>query len=93
MAAVLCPGSGTQARCATPPPSVVQAARFARSRLDTVMQSQNVAAAGPPRIVPVMEFRATTGTARTHMSAGGDPANKPRQAPACRPLRGRLNAR
>ena len=83
MAEVLRSGSGAQARCgAHTAPSVVQANRFGKEWLDTVMQSQNVAVPGLPEIVPVTEFRDTIGIALADMIAGGDAAGELKQATA-----------
>jgi multiple sugar transport system substrate-binding protein len=93
MAEVLRSGSGTQARPGVhTAPRVVQATRFGEEWLDTVMQSQNVAAPGQPEIVPVTERRDTIGSARANALAGADPAREPGPAAAFKPVRDRSNA-
>ena len=74
-------------------PGIVQAARFDKGWLDSEMQSQHVSIPGPPEIVPVQDFRGTNGITRPNMSAGSDPASKPRTASAYQRARDRSNAR
>ena len=57
------------------------------------MQSRHISIPGPPEIVPVRDFRGTTGIGFRHMIAGRDPRSKPKQSAAFQRVRARSNAR
>ncbi|HET6234048.1 MAG TPA: extracellular solute-binding protein [Acetobacteraceae bacterium] len=94
MAEVLRSGSGTPARLSVyTDPAVVQANKFGKEWLDTVMQSQKISAPGLPEIVPVTEFRDTIGIALTNLIAGGDAATELKKATAAfQPVLDKSNA-